>query len=110
MLHRFIFGLREVVFLFCGNFGVFVLFQDDLRAILNTYLSSVRFAQQEQAVAPELLKHSMLLFLNAIRVVVHSPSIVSFMVSSGHEAFINAEQFIRVFPTWSKGRCRIIII
>ena len=70
MLHRFIFVLREV-----------------------------RFAQQEHAVAPELLKHSMLLFLNAIRVVVHSPSIVSFKVNSGQEALINAEQFIRVFPT-----------
>ena len=66
---------------------------------MNTYLSSVRFAQQEQAAAPELLKHSMLLFLNAIRVVVHSPLIVSFKVSSGQEALINAEQFIRVFLT-----------
>ena len=74
MLHRFIFDLR-----------------------------AVRSAQQEHAVAPELVRHSALLFLNAIRVVVHSPSIVSFMVSSGQEALINAEQFIRVFPTWRKG-------
>ena len=43
MLHRLIFGLREV-----------------------------RSAQQEQAEAPELLRHSVLLFLNAISVVVHS--------------------------------------
>ena len=45
MLHRLIFGLREV-----------------------------RSAQQEQAEAPELLRHSVLLFLNAISVVVHSPA------------------------------------
>ena len=62
-------------------------------------LRVVRFAQQEQALEPELLMHSMLLFLNAIRVVVHSPSIVAFIVSSGQEALIKAEQFIRVFPT-----------
>ena len=70
MLHRLIFDLREV-----------------------------RFAQQEQAVDPELLKHSVLLFLKAIRVVEHSPPIVAFNVSSGQEALIVVEQFIRVFPT-----------
>ena len=97
-MHRLIFGLREG-----------------------------RFAQQEQAEAPELLRHSVLLFLNAISVVVHSPArslhndhghehkvpllwhdisvivhsplIVSLTVISGQEALIRAVQFIRVFPT-----------
>ena len=62
-------------------------------------LRDVRFAQQEQSVDPELLKHSVLLFLKAIRVVVHSPSIVEFNVRSGQEALIVVEQLIRVLPT-----------